>query len=170
MQELFTTLGIDWKLLLAQGFNFAVVLMVLTRFVYRPLVAMMDERRNKIEKGLQDAAAAEVRLAEIAHERKTVLRNAEKEGEHLIDVLEARGKESAALLVQRATEDAEQLLKDASEEAKKEKAREIEKVKGSIGEIIVAAISQAVAADPKRVDKALVTEASDILKKQLHSL
>ncbi len=170
MHELFSTLGIDWKLLLAQGFNFAIVLIVLTRFVYRPLVVLMDERRRIIEKGVEDAAAAEVRLLEITKERKIVLRAAEKEGELIIEELETRGRENAAIIVERAESDARQLIRVAEVEVKNRKENELEKLKDGIGELIASAISKAVSLDYKKIDKALIAEASDILKKELRSL
>ena len=52
MQELFHSLGIDWKLLLAQGTNFLVVLIVLTFVLWKPLIRVLNERRKKIEAGL----------------------------------------------------------------------------------------------------------------------
>lgn len=47
MSELFHTLGIDWRLLGAQVLNFAILAVLLTRFLYRPMVKLLDERREK---------------------------------------------------------------------------------------------------------------------------
>ena len=38
MNELFAAFGIDWKLLLAQGVNFGIVLVALWYFLYRPVM------------------------------------------------------------------------------------------------------------------------------------
>ena len=58
MQELITKLGIDWKFLIAQIVNFLVLLFVLYKFAYGPILAMLEKRQKKIEKGLKDAEAA----------------------------------------------------------------------------------------------------------------
>jgi len=58
MSALFTQLGINWKLLLAQGINFGLLLVVLAKFVYRPLLKLMKEQREKIEFGLKGAEEA----------------------------------------------------------------------------------------------------------------
>ena len=47
--ELFGKLGIEWKLLLAQGLNFILLLIILRKFLYKPILKMLDERRAKAE-------------------------------------------------------------------------------------------------------------------------
>lgn len=58
-------LGIDWRLLLSQAANFALLLIVLSIFVYKPLLKLMHDRQNKINEGLVKAKAADERLHEI---------------------------------------------------------------------------------------------------------
>ena len=70
MSELFSQLGIDPKLLLAQGVNFVILLFVLTKFVYRPLAKMMEERRKKIELGIKGGEMA-VQIIKDAENTKT---------------------------------------------------------------------------------------------------
>ena len=60
--EILAKLGVDKWLLLAQGVNFIVLLLVLTRFVYRPFIRHLDERAARIEGGLTHAREAEERL------------------------------------------------------------------------------------------------------------
>ncbi len=47
--ELFGKLGIEWKLLLAQGLNFILLLIILRKFLYKPILKILDERRAKAE-------------------------------------------------------------------------------------------------------------------------
>lgn len=63
MGELFSTFGINGKLLLMQSVNFGLLLLVLWKFVYRPVLTMIDERREKIAEGVRIAEAADQRLA-----------------------------------------------------------------------------------------------------------
>src|SRR5262245_33785531 len=51
-------LGVEWNLFAAQLLNFAIVFYVMHRFVYKPLLKLLDERTAKIEQGLADADAA----------------------------------------------------------------------------------------------------------------
>ena len=70
--EALANLGIDWKLLLAQVVNFVVVLLVLRRFAYQPMLRLLDERTHKIEKGLADAESATRKLGEMETKEKAV--------------------------------------------------------------------------------------------------
>jgi F-type H+-transporting ATPase subunit b len=82
---------------------------VLLRFLlYRPILNMFEERRNKIEKGLQDARAAEAARA-----------NAEAEQKRLLDIARAEGQKLRAEASQLAEQDAAKIRADASAEAKK---------------------------------------------------
>ena len=64
MSELLTKLGIDLKLLVAQIVNFLILLLVLYKFAYGPIVAMLEKRQKKIEKGLKEAEEAHKKLEE----------------------------------------------------------------------------------------------------------
>ena len=64
MQELIHNLGLDWKLFLAQAFNFLVVLVVLRLTVYKPLLGFLAQRRTKIEEGIMKSEEADRRLHE----------------------------------------------------------------------------------------------------------
>lgn len=76
-----STLGLNGQLFLAQLINFGVLLFVLWRLLYRPLVAHMNARRERIEEGLANAEKASVRLREIDAERAAVLQQAENEAQ-----------------------------------------------------------------------------------------
>ena len=55
MESFVSTFHIDWKIIIAQAINFAVVVFVLYRFAIKPLKKNLDERKNTIEQGLSDA-------------------------------------------------------------------------------------------------------------------
>ena len=63
-------LGIDGRILLAQLFNFAILVFILWRFAYKPVLNILEERRLKVEKSLDDAEAATKRLKQAEAESK----------------------------------------------------------------------------------------------------
>jgi F0F1-type ATP synthase membrane subunit b/b' len=79
MSELFGQLGINWRLLVTQGVNFFALLAILTFFAYRPLLRLLDERRKKIELGLQGAEEAQRRLDEIERLKSERLAKADRQ-------------------------------------------------------------------------------------------
>ena len=90
-------LGINLGFLIVQILNFAIIMVVLIAWVYKPLLNAMKKRREKVEQGLEDARiAADARA------------NAEKDAEKLIT--EAQNK--AVQIIREATEKAEAANKD----------------------------------------------------------
>ena len=73
--ELIKALGIDnYQVLIAQFLNFAVLLFILYKFAYGPMMKMLDERTAKIDKGIKDAEKAKENLKEVAEKEKKVFR------------------------------------------------------------------------------------------------
>ena len=59
MSDLLSQFGINWTLLIAQMVNFAVLVWVLAKFVYKPVIRVLDERRERIENSLTQAKSIE---------------------------------------------------------------------------------------------------------------
>lgn len=104
-------LGINLGFLIVQIIAFTIVFLTLNAWVYKPMLNMMETRKQKIAQGLEDArVAAEARA------------NAEKEAARII----ADAQAEASRIVREATERAEAAGKDvkAAAEAEAAKARE----------------------------------------------
>src|SRR3989344_5816113 len=89
---LFGQLGIDWKLFLSQAVNFFILLVILGKFVYKPLLKVIKERNEKIQEGLQKAKEAGVRLQEVDVIAKGKIKEAEAESIHIIKNTEEKAK------------------------------------------------------------------------------
>jgi F-type H+-transporting ATPase subunit b len=63
--ELLTTLGIDWQLLLVQLLNFGILIVVLSVLLYRPVIRMIDDRRERIRKSMEDTKVIENQRREL---------------------------------------------------------------------------------------------------------
>ena len=147
MGELFSAFGLDWKLLVIQTVNFGVLLLILWRFLYRPLVKMLDERRGKIAESVQKAEAADRRLAEADLEGKTILASAGKEAEGLVAAGRSRAESQSLEILKKTEEKAQALLADAAARAEEAKR-------------------QALAAGEKEIARAAMLAAEKILKEK----
>ena len=91
--------GIESKLFIAQIINFAILLIILKLLLYKPIAQMLEERRNKIKQGLDDAKNAKEAL-EVADAQKTeILKNARKDADKIIEIT----KQSVQNMKQKAT-------------------------------------------------------------------
>ena len=123
MTDLFAAFGLDIKLLLIQALNFAILLAVLWRFLYTPVLKMIDERRAKVAEGVRKAEAADRRLSEADTEGKGIVASASKDAEGIVASARNRAEEQADEISKRAQERADQLLADAqarADEAKRQ--------------------------------------------------
>lgn len=88
MQTFIEKFGIDWKLMLAQLINFAVVFFVLRAFAYKPILKLLDERKKKIEDGLSFAEKAKSELANIEVLKSEEIQKGQKQGMEIVKTAE----------------------------------------------------------------------------------
>lgn len=84
MEQLFEKFGLHPNLLIAQIVNFGVLFFVLYRFAYKPILTILDKRREKIESSLREAKEIETRTQQLEHEVSAKLSDAKKHAEKLI--------------------------------------------------------------------------------------
>ncbi len=132
MQELFSAFGIDWRLLAAQAVNFGIVLVALWYFLYKPVLATLEKRRELVAKGVEDARRAAHMLENADGEALSRVAAAGKEAEQIVAAArESAGAEKARLLKEaeaRAVaikDDADARASEAAARALRESEREI---------------------------------------------
>jgi F-type H+-transporting ATPase subunit b len=157
--ELLFQLGIDWKLLLSQMVNFFILLVVLTFFVYKPLIKVIKERSKKIKEGLDKAKEADVRLKEIDVIGKEKIHEAEQKGIEIIKATEVKAK----VLDKENQDKAEKKQKEVNELLKASFVKQQEEAKTKVlaeaGELIRKAILKTVELKPDQIDEALIKKA-----------
>lgn len=143
MESVLTTFGIDWRLLLINIGNFALLLAGLWYFMYGPVMHMLEERRQKVVKGVEDAEAATRARQQIEGERSGVLAKAAQEADEAL----ARARAAAAArereLVDEAARRAESIVAQAEAQAKEEKARAITESRDEVAKLIVLGMEKA---------------------------
>jgi F-type H+-transporting ATPase subunit b len=137
MEAIFSTFGIDWRLLLIDAINFGLLLVGLTYFLYTPILKMLEERRQKIAEGVEAAHKSQVRLAEVESERMQKLREAAAEADGLVQSARLAASQTAAEKLAEAQSRAESLLDDAERQAAELKRESLEESKKEAAKLIV---------------------------------
>lgn len=118
--DLFSSIGIDWKLLVLQTIAFLILLWFLKKFVYPSLVAMLDKREKMIEESTQAAREAEENAAVAEKKTASLMKEARKQADEMI----ANAKNEASRIVdsaeKRSRERAEQIVADAESDIRKD--------------------------------------------------
>src|SRR5882724_4748781 len=76
LRETAETFGWNWKLFLSQVISFCIVAYLLQRFAYKPILAILEERRRKIEEGQINAEKIKKELAEAEKRYQEILAKA----------------------------------------------------------------------------------------------
>ena len=158
--ELLNSLGIDWKLLIAQIVNFLILLLVLYKFAYGPVLKMLNERTKKIEKGIQDAEASGKKLEEIAAREKGVLDEARHQAQEMVKRAEDAAVLQAEEIVLDAKEQTEKMVEAARVQIEQEKNKILAEAKTEIAGLVMMATEKIIGEklDGEK-DKELIREA-----------
>jgi len=135
-------LGINPGLMLIWLIAFIVLYTVLTRFIYDPLTNVLNERRNRIAKGLEDAAAAARARESAEAEAEKILAQARAEAQKVIDEARGRGDDVASSIEGDARQEAARIQYDAQNEAVAIRNAELGNLRDQVLNISVAVASR----------------------------
>lgn len=127
---------------MAQGVNFLVLLFVLRRYAYRPMLEFLEKRSQRIEQGLKDAEAAQVKLAEMEASEKKILASARDEARVIINTAEASAKQRDALRLMETEAKVKHSLDEAMVKIEEEKKKMLLEVRQEISAVALLAVEK----------------------------
>jgi F-type H+-transporting ATPase subunit b len=128
-------LGIQPIQLLAQIFNFLVLLLVLKKFLYKPILNMLDERRKKIEEGLKNADKAALDLEKAKEKTDGIIAEARKDARKILEDAKRIAKKQEDEMLEKAKNEASHILTRAKKEIENEKQSNEKKMRDESIEI-----------------------------------
>jgi F-type H+-transporting ATPase subunit b len=141
-ERIVTTFGVDWSHLLAQVASFCIVCFVLYRFAYRPVLKMLEARREQIARGLANAEQIKAELARTEAQRQEVMAQANVQANKLIEEARAAASRLREQETQKAIAGAEQIMAKAREAAARDYARMLAELKREVGRLVVEATAK----------------------------
>jgi F-type H+-transporting ATPase subunit b len=147
MQPVFldiSALGFNLPALVAQLINFTLLLIVFRVLLYRPLLNMLDQRKQRIEEGLQASDEAKKRLAETEQETAKELDKARKEGQALILQAQEAANRLREEEIQRARLESERLIERARQEITLERDAAIAELRREFAGLAVVAAEKVI--------------------------
>jgi F-type H+-transporting ATPase subunit b len=145
------TFGLDGKIFFAQLANFLVVLFVLKRFAWGPIVQRLEMRSKKIEEGMKDAEEAARRLKSADAERSAALAATKAEAARIVDQARADAEAMRIELVGKAKGEVERVVVAGKAQLKAEQEAMKTEFKREVAEFAVEAAKKILA---EGVDKA----------------
>ncbi len=156
-------LGFNLPGLIAQLINFALLLVVLRLFLYKPVLNLLDERKRRIQEGLERAEQAAEQALASEGEARRVVEEARAEGQQAVARAQEAAQRLRVELEERARADADQIVQRAREEVRTERDQAIQQLRAEFTDLTIAAAERVIgqsldrAAHQRLIDEVLVT-------------
>lgn len=131
------TFGFDLRMFLSQVVSFVIVALVLRQFAYKPILAILEERRQRIAEGLLNAEKIKTQLAEAEQRYAEILAKANVQAQKMIDEARESAGHVAERKQQEAVAAAEQIVAKAREASAIEHERTMTELKRELGRLVV---------------------------------
>jgi F-type H+-transporting ATPase subunit b len=137
IEQIARTFGVDWPQLIAQIISFCIVCALLHRFAYRPVLTMLQQRRQRIAEAQADAEKIKADLAHTESRRQEIMMQANAQVTRLIEEARSAAARAGDQETQKAMTAAKAILAEERETATREHERMLAQLKREIGRLVV---------------------------------
>jgi F-type H+-transporting ATPase subunit b len=137
VSDITKTFGVNWQLFISQLIAFIVVALVLKKFAYKPVLDMLDQRRERIAQAEANAEKIQAELAETQAERDKVLAEANQKAQEMIADAKEAAKQVGEAEGQKAVKQAEEIIRKAREATEADRDQMMSDLKSEIGRLVV---------------------------------
>lgn len=162
--EILNQFGINPILLAAQVVNFLILLFILKKFLYKPILKVLEERKQRIADSLKNAEEIERKLLLTEEEKEKVLAKASSDVQKMLDeakkeieIMKDEGKLQAQHL-------AAQIIKKGEESAQAEMDRRQQELMAHMAEIVALGMEKVTGKAFNRQDQ------KEIIEKEVRNL
>ena len=112
-------LGIEPTLLIAQIVNFSIIVILLAKLLYKPIISMLDKRKKEIEEGLRLTEKMREEEEKMNQKREKQLDMTRKEAQQIIDEARKQAREEEKDIIDEAHATAETIIEKGKAEAQR---------------------------------------------------
>ncbi len=152
--------GINTPNLVAQILSFSIVAFVLWKFAFQPVLATLDERKEKISSGLKYAEEMQAKLAAAQQSTEVQLREAQQKATAIVAEAQKAAKEFADKQQKEAIEKSAAILSKAQEAIELEKKKMLAEARVEIARLVVTTTERVLAKKLSDADRAAYNDAA----------
>jgi len=158
----FDPITFGWQIL-----NFLVLLAILNKLLYKPMLNMLAERKKTIQDSLDKAESARAEAEKLQAQYQSQLLQAKKEAQEIIEKATKMGEEMKEDIVNNAKNEADKAIKKAQEEIAREKNQAVAALRQEIATLAVLAAGKVVGKaitvqDHEKMVKEFIEEVGDL--------
>jgi len=159
--------GFDPILFFAQIINFLIILFVLKKLMYKPVLEMIKKRDAEIRSGLKNREDAEKLLVEAKEKESLILQKAGQKAEKIIEDAKIEASSAKAQTLENSRKEAEKMIQSARETIEQETKLAEEHLTAKIGTISIALLEKSLTGIFGKKEQAEILKKAEIeLKKQ----
>jgi len=136
--QLAETFGLSWGTFIPYLVNFILILVVLRIFAYKPILAMLDERRNLIAQSMKQAEQIREELAKTQAARDEILSRANESAQKMIDEARLAAEKFRDQKLNEALQSAQETLRKAQEAGRQEREKMLVDLRLEMVSLVVA--------------------------------
>ncbi|WP_025025759.1 F0F1 ATP synthase subunit B [Caldalkalibacillus mannanilyticus] len=129
--------SVEWGTMFFSLFIFMILLLLLRKYAFGPLMGVMEERQTQIANDIATAEQNRLEAQKLIAEQQTALEKARKDAQQVLDNARVTSEKQAAEIQRQAREDAEQFKKVARDEITREKEQAVEALRTQVGALSV---------------------------------
>ncbi len=167
MDQILQAFGIQWFSLLAQVINFSILVFVLARFVYKPVLKIVDQRRDAIAESMKQVADIQNQKELVDKDRVKILRKADEEAGALLERAKLEAEAIRTEIEKSAKAQAAQIVTKGMQQLENEKATMIRELQTKLAHAIVLSAEKILRREFSKEDQESFEEE---LKKSLPSM
>jgi F-type H+-transporting ATPase subunit b len=164
--EILKEFGFDPVMLVAQIVNFLIIFYLLKRFLYKPVLGMLQKRKDIAAEGLRQAEESRLALEKTLEEEKKILTKAQDEAKKIIEESKAQATEVARTIEENTKHQAERILTEAKEQIDQESKETERKLSEKVSLLAEAMLTKSLEGFfGEKEQKQIVTKAVKQIKK-----
>jgi F-type H+-transporting ATPase subunit b len=151
-------LGISLKEFIFYIINFLFLVGVLTKFLYKPFLGVLEERKKKIQDAFDSAEMMNRRADEKMANYTARIANVEEEGREIIKEAKQRAEAQAADIISEANEKASQIVAAAQRQIELDKQKAMDEMKQQVAALAMMAAEKIVERDIAQIGQEQIVD------------
>jgi F-type H+-transporting ATPase subunit b len=158
--NLLNQFGIEGPFLLSQMISFCVVVFVLYRFAFKPVLATIDERQTKIADGLKYAQEMRSKLEDAEAQHKVIVQKASQDAQQIVNDARVVAEDRISKSSQDAIARAGEIMTKAEQQIELDRKNMLSEARTEIARLVVATTSKVLAKELSSEDQSRFTESA----------
>ena len=144
MDQILNSMGINVAAVIWHAANFLLLLLILQRFLYRPVLRMLDERSNRIRESLARAESVQAETARLEEQSRSILDEARRDGQQVLAQANRTAEQIMAEARRQAQAEGERLVERARADLARERDQAFQELRQQIADLAVSAAGRVV--------------------------